>query len=192
MCGRLNITDDGLSRFIMARLGIPFVTQTNQDLRPTQPIQCLIYLNGQFSQWQGQWGIKPGWSKSILINAKSETVMSKPTFSDAFRYRRCIVPCNGWYEWVKTDGTSQRYLFTASEPLYMAAIGYVAPTPSLVTLTQAPNTFYRAYHHRMPTLIKESNLEVYLNHSPTQALKLLHTQPMPEIEVVPYASGANG
>jgi len=61
-----------------------------------------------------KWGLIPSWAKDAsignhMINARSETVNQKPAFKDSFRYRRCIIPANGFYEWQKVEGKKQQY-----------------------------------------------------------------------------------
>ena len=103
MCGRMNI-DTKLSPIISEFFGINFTTPANDNLSPGQTVSTVIKNNGDFQQLNAGWGIKPGWSKSLLINAQSETVISKPTFKNAIMSHRCLVPCNGWYEWRTENG----------------------------------------------------------------------------------------
>ncbi|GAL29892.1 hypothetical protein JCM19239_5706 [Vibrio variabilis] len=101
------------------------------------------------------WGIKPSWSKRLIINAQAESVVTKPTFSDAYAYHRVIVPCSGWYEWKQNELSEKtKYLFSTEShrPLYMAAVGY-PQTQQVVTLTTKPTKHYSRYHHRMPLIL---------------------------------------
>ncbi|MDF0536027.1 SOS response-associated peptidase family protein [Shewanella sp. A32] len=62
------------------------------------------------SQIDSVWGIKPEWSKQLLINAKAETVREKKTFASAFKHHRVLVPCSGGYEWRRKKGASKNTL----------------------------------------------------------------------------------
>jgi putative SOS response-associated peptidase YedK len=84
-------------------LGFDFQVTSTQDLRPTQILQAIVSSHQDFVQMEASWWIKPAWSKQLLISAKAETVDQKPTFKQAYNERRCIAPCNGWYEWRKAD-----------------------------------------------------------------------------------------
>ena len=76
-----------------------------------------------------RWGLVPSWAKDSkmgtrLINARAETVHTKPSFGAAFRSRRCLVPANGWFEWQRA-GHGKQPLFLALEdgsPLSFAAL----------------------------------------------------------------------
>lgn len=164
MCGRLNVSEDPLARQVSEALGVSFHVTTNHDLRPTQTIGA-IASNGSLHQIDTQWGIKPTWSRKLLINAQAETVAEKPTFRRAFAVHRCIVPCSGWYEWKSVDGTKTKYLFERADrlPIYMAGIYYPEnESNKLVTLTTEPTQQCVHYHHRMPLLITEENVEDWL------------------------------
>jgi putative SOS response-associated peptidase YedK len=57
-----------------------------------------------------RWGLVPFWAKdpkigSRMINARAETVSSKPAYRHAFKRRRCLLPADGYYEWQRPDGT---------------------------------------------------------------------------------------
>ncbi len=162
MCGRLDIDDTLLAPAVSRMLGFAFHVTANRDLRPTQTLATLIADAQGLRQRSAQWGIQPRWSKRLLINAQSETVMQKPTFRAAFQDRRCLVPCSGWYEW-RDEGAArkQKYRFghVDDQPLYMAALWYAdqsaeQATPArIVTLTTASNARCAVYHARMPLLI---------------------------------------
>ena len=166
MCGRLNIYGDSLSQAVSSALHINFKAANNNDLCPTQTVSTVAFNNGMH-QLDTTWGIKPQWSKKLLINAQSETVTVKPTFKRAFAENRCVVPCSGWYEWASVAGEGKhKYLFDNEDgsPLYMAGIFYPQPeaSPELVTLTTKPSKQCTQYHHRMPLLIPEQAVEDWL------------------------------
>lgn len=171
MCGRMNI-DAKLCPIISEFFGINFSTPTNDNLSPGQTVSTIINPNCGYQQLDTLWGIKPEWSKRLLINAQSETVITKPTFSDAIRTHRCLIPCNGWYEWRTENGKKKKYLFSNSndEPFLMAGIWYqtVNETPQLVTLTTSPNEKCAEYHKRMPVIVLPENVEYWLQSSVEQ------------------------
>ncbi|GAA5217068.1 SOS response-associated peptidase [Corallincola platygyrae] len=175
MCGRMNVMDDPLTQWLSQQLGLDFHTHTNPDLRPSQTIDVVAAGDLQIS---ARWGIKPSWSKRLLINAQSETVAEKRTFKQAFAERRCVIPFNGWYEWRDEGGPrKQKYLFQRqdSRPLLMAGIWYPAETgPELVTLTSPANDVCAPIHHRMPTLIRADSIQGWLTGDSQNAQLILH------------------
>jgi putative SOS response-associated peptidase YedK len=75
-----------------------------------------------------QWGLVPYWAKDAkggarLINARADGIESKPSFREAFRRRRCIVPMDGFYEWHNAEGRKQPYAAAMADGAPMAAAG---------------------------------------------------------------------
>jgi putative SOS response-associated peptidase YedK len=177
MCGRLNISGSKLAQGVFDELCLKISIPANDDLRPTQPINVVTHDNHKLHEVSSTWGIKPSWSKKLLINAQAETVAVKRTFKSAFLANRCIVPCTGWYEW-KDKGQSKKtkYLFTQSEDrsIYMAGILFITESnPQLVTLTTTPNNTCSKFHHRMPVLLESQHVYDYLTDSPDSVSPLL-------------------
>src|SRR5690625_1022583 len=140
MCGRLNVIADPLCQIVSEALGLVFDVPDNNDLRPTQAVGAIAQHEGALTQVTAHWGIKPHWSKRILINATVERVGTAKTFRSAFAQSRCVVPCSGFYEWktLDTQGSrKQKYLFSQAQgqPLYMAGILLGPESLDLVTLT---------------------------------------------------------
>ena len=80
---------------------------------------CRLDDNGNRAIVQLRWGLVPSWARDVrigtrLINARSETIQTKPSFGAAFRSRRCLVPADGWFEWQRT-GHGKRPYFLALE-----------------------------------------------------------------------------
>jgi putative SOS response-associated peptidase YedK len=184
MCGRLNVIDNPVMKIVFDILGIDFYTKTNHDLRPTQEVAVVAAVDGMMQPLHTTWGIKPGWSKKLIINAQSETVAEKKTFKKAFQQHRCLVPCSGWYEWRDEGGKrKQKYLFEPANdsPLFMAGIWYSGENShELVTLTVKPNEQCAEYHHRMPLLIAPEELTYWLN-STVEEVQALLTAPADDI-----------
>jgi putative SOS response-associated peptidase YedK len=81
------------------------------NIAPTQNILCLQHdlQRDHLTAAHHRWGLIPAWAKDIaigarMINARSETLDSKPSFKHALARRRCVIPMDGYYEWTKTAG----------------------------------------------------------------------------------------
>ncbi|MEL0221370.1 MAG: SOS response-associated peptidase family protein, partial [Deltaproteobacteria bacterium] len=167
MCGRIDIQPNNINEAVKAGFGVDWVTKENRDLRPTQLVDALLSAPTGFVQTSLLWGIRPSWSKQLLINAQAETVATKQTFRDSFKFRRCVIPCSGWYEWKILDsGQKQKFRFHAPDesPLFMAGIWFgESATPSqLVTLTTHPTPQCKQIHHRMPLLLQSAQVPRWL------------------------------
>ena len=116
MCGRyfLHSTADKLSSAVRrdadARAGARY------NIAPTQPIP-VVRQNpaGRREMVLVRWGLIPSWSKGpdsrfSMINARVETVAQKPAYRNAFRYRRCLIPADGFYEWRAAGNAKQPYV----------------------------------------------------------------------------------
>src|SRR5271166_1030761 len=88
------------------------------NIAPTQPIPVIRQNPREPVREMSlvRWGLIPSWAKDAsvaasMINARSETVAAKPAFRDALKFRRCLIPADGFYEWVRTGKTKQPYCF---------------------------------------------------------------------------------
>ncbi|MEM7611017.1 MAG: SOS response-associated peptidase [Pseudomonadota bacterium] len=123
-----------------------------------------------------RWGLVPFWSKdrkaaSRMINARRETVAEKPAFRKAFRERRCIVPADGYYEWVAGESGKQPYYLSSRDdrPLGFAGLWERWREPqtqqSLETfsvLTMPSAGHIANLHHRMPVMLDDVTAEHWL------------------------------
>ncbi|MCC6952135.1 MAG: SOS response-associated peptidase, partial [Phycisphaerales bacterium] len=124
-----------------------------------------------------RWGLVPSWSDDAaignrLVNARSETVASKPAFRDAFAKRRCLVPVSGFYEWrTLADGKAkQPYLISRAdrEPMAFAGLWEHAtiggqPLETFTILTTSSNPQIAALHDRMPVLVSADRFDLWLS-----------------------------
>src|ERR1700730_11072573 len=104
MCGRYAITSAPEAiRQLFGDEGNPnFPPRYN--VAPTQPVPIVRLAEGKRQFALVRWGLIPSWVKdprvfSLLINARGESLNDKPAFRNAMRYRRCLFPADGFYEW---------------------------------------------------------------------------------------------
>jgi putative SOS response-associated peptidase YedK len=132
-----------------------------------------------------RWGLVPSWAKdrsigSRLINARAETVRSKPAFRRAFARRRCLLPADGYYEWQRLEGAGapkQPYFIRRADggPLAFAGLYELWRDPALpeddelsflwtatIITTSAPDDLGRI-HDRMPMVIQQGNWADWLD-----------------------------
>ena len=93
-----------------------FEIQPNYNVAPTQEIPVIVIHEDERHIKKRHWGLVPFWAKDIsigsrMINARVETVTSKPAFRAALKQRRCLIPANGFYEWYGKAGNKQPYYF---------------------------------------------------------------------------------
>jgi putative SOS response-associated peptidase YedK len=119
----------------------------------------------------------PNWVKdprdfSLLINARGETMAEKPSFRDAVRNSRCIIPASGYYEWMKgKDGVRRPYYITMADgsPMVFAGLysnwagpdGEEVDTACIVTVE--PNLEISSIYDRMPAMLTGDAVEMWLN-----------------------------
>lgn len=115
MCGRFVITSPPEAlRQLFGYREQPNMPQRH-NVAPTQPVPVVIVNNGERRFCLMRWGLLPSWVKdprkfTLLINARSDTLLEKPAFKNAVRRRRCLIPADGWYEW-QDQGTRKQPFF---------------------------------------------------------------------------------
>lgn len=178
MCGRFTLTGNLIWLFNLLNLEPPPVSGDRFNIAPSQPVLALLYdsdrnrLACDFLTW----GLVPPFVKdpravSSLINARAETLAFKPSFKNAFRYRRCILPASGFYEWKKNqNGSDPYYFFPAGDrQLCLAAIWEIwhgeggEQVNSCAILTVAANAIVKKVHERMPAIIEPDAIEYWLS-----------------------------
>ncbi len=106
MCGRYSLTASAeqiVEHFQLLR-SVKF--QPSYNIDPGQKILNIVELeDGSRKAVNLFWGLVPSWAKdkknsSHLINARMETVQEKPSFRSAFKHRRCLIPANGFFEFI--------------------------------------------------------------------------------------------
>jgi putative SOS response-associated peptidase YedK len=123
-----------------------------------------------------RWGLVPSWAKdpsvaAKMINARSETANTKPAFRDALKSRRCLIPADGFYEWMRTAKTKQPYCFEVGEGEVFAFAGiwdrWRNPNGDSVDtcsiLTTTPNAVTAAVHDRMPVILDPDCYDLWLD-----------------------------
>jgi putative SOS response-associated peptidase YedK len=151
------------------------------NVAPTDRVPAIAVRRDERTLGTFRWGLVPSWAKDLaigskLINARAETVATKPAFRKAFQKRRCIVPADGFYEWEAIPGARKKqpwYVHDPSgEPLAFAGLwevwrdpaepdGELVRTCTIVTTTA--NDLMARIHDRMPVVLSEREWERWLD-----------------------------
>ena len=186
MCGRFVLTTD--AQVVQQEFNLDSLPQLapRYNIAPSQPVS--IITNDKPSELSiVQWGLIPSWSKDPkigykMINDRSETVHEKPSFRTPFKYRRCLIPSSGFYEWVKTDDGKQPYFIHLPEQEVFAFAGLWEIWNSsegdqvwtCTILTTQANKKISSLHHRMPVILDKEARDIWLDKgSDAEELKTL-------------------
>jgi len=123
-----------------------------------------------------RWGLIPSWAKDAaigykMINARSETVATKPSFRGPLRSRRCLIPADGFYEWKHEGKEKLPYCFTLTDDSVFAFAGlweqWKSPQGDVVEsctiLTTEPNELMKDVHDRMPVILSGDAYDLWLD-----------------------------
>lgn len=143
--------------------------------------QVPIILRGADGALEGhaaRWGLIPHWWKkpeppSMTFNARSEEAAEKPTWRDALKSRRCLMPASGWYEWcaVPDPGRKQPYYVQGAQDGPVAFAGLwsrwcpadAEPLLTCAVLTRQAAPSIAAIHHRMPVVLRPEHFDEWLD-----------------------------
>jgi len=201
MCGRyiLTITGEVLARAFDLHETPELSPRYN--IAPTQDAPVIREIGGVRRLELLRWGLVPSWARdpSIgqrLINARSETAASKPSFRSAIRRRRCLVPSDGFYEWQKTPAAKQPWLIRMRDggPFAMAGLWETwrpeagEALETFTILTTKPNQVVAPLHGRMPVILPPGSWERWLDPAiddPSKLSPLLEPYPPEEMAAHP-------
>jgi putative SOS response-associated peptidase YedK len=171
MCGRFTLRSPNRIE-ASARWNAPTpLSEPRFNIAPGQDVLTVMSDDGERALMSARWGLIPSWSKvpKGFINARSETLEQKPSFSESFDRRRCLIPADGFYEWKRAGKTKQPYYFQLWDeaPFYFAGIwdqwrrGDESIT-SCAIITTRPNELLETIHDRMPVILPTAAEEVWL------------------------------
>lgn len=179
MCGRFRLSRRKqviAERFDAISDGDDWTPRYN--VAPTQPIPVVRQHASEPTRHLSQmrWGLIPSWSKddshgAKMINARSETAAAMPAFKDALRFRRCLIPADGFYEWQRRGTNKQPYCFEVNDGELFAFAGlwerWKAANGqwirSCTILTTTPNAVTAAVHDRMPVILRADDYDMWLD-----------------------------
>lgn len=129
------------------------------------------------------WGFPLSESKSVVFNARGESILDKYMFKRHMKAGRCLVPATGFYEWDKRGVKNKRVLFRPSSSGIFYFAGLISNYPELrfTIITTAPNSQIEPIHNRMPVILHGNAVKEWLNPDtePAYAAQLL----------IPYTGG---
>ncbi len=166
---------------------VPVFYHTNGFNHTRLPVVYQDYKSSQFELEFMQWGLVPGWIKGeeqalkirgATLNARSETANSKPAFRGAFRYRPCLVPATGYFEWMHQGGKKYPFFIYLPDHTCFSFAGIWEEWVNEVTgeilrsfsiLTCDANDLTATIHNtkkRMPVIIDNSSSEIWMDSNP--------------------------
>jgi putative SOS response-associated peptidase YedK len=148
------------------------------NIAPTQPVPVIRQNPKELRRELSlvRWGLIPSWARDTsgaarMINARSETAATKPAFRDALKFRRCLIPADGFYEWQRTGKMKQPYCIEVNNGELFAfagiwdrwkdAGGNWVETCSILTTT--PNAATAPIHDRMPVILDPDGYDLWLD-----------------------------
>lgn len=194
MCGRYSLearADEIAEAFAAAEA---FAFEARYNIAPTQnaPVVRVDPATGERRVAALRWGLpSQADNPRPLINARSETVDSKPSFRDAFRSRRCVVPATGFYEWQKLGSARQPFHIQRTDHGLFAFAG-IWERDAFAILTTGANRTVAGIHDRMPVILAPETYSAWLESDAPGRLKTLLAPAADDLlEAIPVSSRVN-
>lgn len=177
MCTRVGFFDDVQWLDALQTAGIHYRDQIG-GLKPRYniaPSHAIATLLNRGDYTFTQLGLLPHWShqkRAPLVNARAETLGQKASFQDSYRFRRCLIPVNGFYEWNGAGKSKTPYWVHPSEETFFALAGIWdqwidnsdgEQITSSAIITTTPNAKMRKIHDRMPVILRPDAWKSWLD-----------------------------
>lgn len=188
MCGRFTLTVDPADlQDTFGDYVFPSQFAPRFNISPTQPVLA-IPNDGKNKADFFMWGLIPSWAKdptigSRLINARGETLAEKPSFRGSFKYKRCLILADGFYEWKTQPGSKIKtpyFIYMKDrKPFVFAGLWDTWNSPdgssvrSCTIITTEPNELMSTLHNRMPVILNQADHAQWLDASPRAPESLL-------------------
>lgn len=209
MCGRFALTvdpadlQDAFPEFKFPAQGAP-----RYNIAPSQPILG-VPNDGKNLVDFFVWGLIPSWAKdpsigNRMINARAETLAEKPAFRSAYKYHRCLIFADGFFEWQARPGSKSKvphfirlksgapFAFAGLWEHWEPADG--SEVRSAAIITTEPNELMASIHNRMPVILQPDTYSQWLDsapQSPNRLQNLLVPYPAGEMEAFPVSTLVN-
>ncbi len=188
MCGRFALNAPALAITEIFEIDILPDLVPRYNVAPSQRVTAVVVASGARTFTDLKWGLIPSWAKDArigyrMLNARSETVASKPSFRQAFKRRRTLIAATGFYEWLRLDKKNKvPHLFSMADRRPFAMAGLCEswknhetgePIRSCTILTTTPNERVAPVHDRMPVILPTAHWDAWLDpeHDDTAALQ---------------------
>jgi putative SOS response-associated peptidase YedK len=208
MCGRFALIVDASVLADVFDVDPPRQLVPRFNIAPTQTIPIIRSTSqGSRECAMVRWGLVPSWAKdetigSRMINARGETVAEKPSFRSAVTTRRCLVPADGFFEWVRTaEGKQPHFIhFVDRRTFAFAGLwerwrkGGSGQLETCTIITTRPNELVSRLHDRMPVIVPPERHDEWLKPAPLvpQRLQdLLAPHPHGDMEAYPVSTHVN-
>ncbi len=214
MCGRYSFFTP--IKDIELMLGVKAVEwaeyQARYNAAPTQVMPVIANEFPAVIQFF-RWGLVPFWAKDIaignkMINTRKESIEEKPAFKNIFKYKRCVVPADSWYEWLpveveqpggkkpKTGKQPYRIFRPGNKPFFMAGLWDTwgpAGMQSYSIITCEANEDLAFLHNRMPVILQAEDIKHWLNNntSPANLMQMLTAAPLDMFSWYPVSTELN-
>ena len=201
MCGRFTLRSrDRIKLKGLTVSELPFESRYN--IAPSQSILAIADFGHGTEFTSLTWGLIPSWSSDGkgFINARCETLETKPSFSESFERRRCLIPADGFFEWKKLGRSKQPFYLQLKDESPFAFAGIWdqwSNGEQLVTscaiITTAANELVGPLHDRMPAILQTESYDAWLDPSTDRATlkKLLSPFPGSKMKSHPVSSAVN-
>jgi putative SOS response-associated peptidase YedK len=209
MCGRFTLTVDPADvKDLYLKASFPDQFAARYNIAPSQAVLA-IPNDGKNAADFFLWGLIPSWAKdasigSRMINARGETLAEKPSYRGAYKYKRCLIPADGFYEWKSEPGTKTKapyfihmkggkpFAFAGLWDEWRSADGAAIRTCTIITT--APNPLMAPIHDRMPVILRPEDYAEWLDAAPRAPDSLQHliaAYPADKMEAYPVSALVN-
>jgi Uncharacterized conserved protein len=209
MCGRFTLFE--ADKILSKEFGVSDIPTLSPryNIAPSQPVTAVraTFTGSGRELALLRWGLIPSWSKdpaigNRLINARAETASEKPSFRNAFRRHRCLIPASGFYEWRRQERGKQPYFVRMRDERLFSFAGlwdrWESPDKGVIEtctiLTTVANAVLAPIHDRMPVILPPREYDRWLDpalRDPDSLAPLLVPFPPEEMLAFPVSPRVN-